>query len=65
MLRALALLILGVVGVLSALIAYGALSNLWADYKDSTDWTYLSVGLPLLALALGCAWAARRIYRDH
>jgi len=64
-LRALALVILAVVGVVSALAAYGALHNLWADYQDSTTWTYLSIGLPLLALALWCAWAGARIYRDR
>lgn len=65
MLRALALVILAVVGVFAALTAYGALSNLWADYQDSTTWTYLSIGLPLLALAVFCGWAAARIYRDR
>jgi len=63
--RALALVILAVVGVLAALTAYGALRNLWADYQDSTTWTYLSIGLPLLALAVWCGWAGVRIYRDR
>jgi hypothetical protein len=64
-LRALALVILAVVGVASALMAYGALRNLWADYQDSTTWTYLSIGLPLVALALWCGRAGLRIYRDR
>jgi hypothetical protein len=45
-----ALVLLVLAGV-SGTLAWGALSNLWADYKDSPDSTYLAVGLPALAVA--------------
>jgi hypothetical protein len=38
--------------VFFALLAYGALSNLWADYKDSSDTTYLFVGGFALCVAV-------------
>jgi hypothetical protein len=30
------------------------IANLWADYKDSPDSTYIMFGAPLLAVALAC-----------
>ena len=47
----------------SAALAWGALSNLWADYKDSPDSTYLSIGLPALLIAAAAATAAIRVLR--
>jgi hypothetical protein len=47
-------LLLGVTGLVSLYVAWGPLSNLWADYKDSPDSTYLIFGLPFLAVALFC-----------
>jgi uncharacterized membrane protein YjjB (DUF3815 family) len=45
-------------------IAYGPLSNLWSDYRDSPISTYLLAGLPPLALAvcslMGAILALRR-----
>jgi uncharacterized membrane protein YjjB (DUF3815 family) len=38
--------------------AWGALSNLWADYQDSPTSTYLLIGLPALALCLAALLAA-------
>jgi hypothetical protein len=63
--RALALTILVAVGLASALFAFGALSNLWADYQDSSTSTYLIIGLPFLALALACGWVILRLVRDR
>jgi hypothetical protein len=37
--------------VFFAFLGYGALSNLWADYKDSSDTTYLVVGGSALVTA--------------
>ena len=36
-----------IVAVGAGLVAAGALQNLFADYKDSPDWVYLMLGLPL------------------
>lgn len=47
-----------VAAIAFGLLSYGALSNLWADYQDSTTGTYLVVGLPWLALAFVFATAA-------
>lgn len=43
--------------VVLALISYGALRNLLADYQDSTVGTYLLVGVPFLLLAIVSAAA--------
>ena len=55
--------LLTVVGVIAGLFAYGALQNLWADYKDSPVSTYLLVGVPWLVLCLaalyGAVWLVR------
>jgi|GEM_PF-2664320 len=40
-----------------ALLSFGALSNLWADYQDSSTGTYLAVGLPWLVMAVAFAVA--------
>ena len=42
----------------AARFAYGALSNLWADYQDSPTSTYLLIGLPALALMFAALVAA-------
>jgi hypothetical protein len=55
--------VLIVAAVGAGLLSYGALSNLWADYQDSPAGTYLVVGLPWLALALGFVVAAVGILR--
>jgi len=39
-------------GVATGLLAFGALSNLWADYQDSSTSTYLLIGIPLLAFSV-------------
>jgi hypothetical protein len=49
----------------AGLLSYGALSNLWADYQDSTTGTYLEVGLPWLALAFSFAVAAIVVLRKR
>ena len=45
-------------------IAFGPLSNLWSDYRDSPISTYLLAGLPPLVLAVsslvGALLALRR-----
>jgi hypothetical protein len=45
------------------LLAWAALDNLWADYQDSPDSTYIEVAAIELGLALVCAaggvWALR------
>lgn len=46
------------VAVVTGLVAYGALQNLWADYQDSPTSTYLLIGLPLLAFSLAAFVAA-------
>jgi hypothetical protein len=40
------------------MLAFGALSNLWADYRDSAISTYLVIGLGALAICAVCAWLA-------
>ena len=60
--RALALL-LSVTGVASLIVAWGPLHNLWADYKDSPDSTYLIFGLPFVAVALICFASAVFVLR--
>lgn len=47
-----------------ALLAYGALSNLWAAYRDSPVTTYLAIGLPALVGCLAALFAAVHVWRD-
>ena len=51
------------VGVVSGMLAYGALSNLWADYQDSPTSTYLLIGLPALALSAATLVSAALLVR--
>jgi hypothetical protein len=44
--------------VVAGMLAFGALSNLWADYRDSAISTYLVIGLGALAICAVCAWLA-------
>ena len=61
--RILSALLLALVGVGLLVFAFGPLHNLGADYKDSTDATYLMFGLPLLAFGIACLVAAALILR--
>jgi hypothetical protein len=54
---------LGVLAALCALVAYGPLSNLWSDYRDSPTSTYLLLGLPPLAVSVASLIAAIRVLR--
>jgi hypothetical protein len=56
--RVLVAIALIVVGAVAALIAWGALSNLWADYQDSPTSTYLLIGLPSLAFSVAALISA-------
>ncbi|HYH58737.1 MAG TPA: hypothetical protein VD790_05910 [Thermoleophilaceae bacterium] len=49
--------------VFAGLLAYGALSNLWADYQDSPTSTYLAIGLPALMGAVVLLAAAVQAVR--
>ena len=43
--------------VTAAILAWwgvATVDNIWNSYKDSTDWTYLMFGLPLIGMALVC-----------
>jgi hypothetical protein len=64
-LRVAASLLLLAVAVPAGMLAWGALSNLWADYQDSPTSTYLLVGLPPLAACLGALVAALLIWRGR
>jgi hypothetical protein len=64
-LRVLAVAYLIAISGAAALLAFGALSNLWADYQDSTTGTYLVIGLPALAVCLATLFAAVQIWRDR
>jgi purine-cytosine permease-like protein len=55
--------LLVLLAVVSAVVAWGPLHNLWADYKDSPDSTYLLFGLPFVAIAVACLAAAVIIVR--
>jgi len=44
--------LLALLAALAAVIAYGPLHNLWADYQDSPTSTYLLFGLPFVEIAL-------------
>jgi hypothetical protein len=61
--RAIALAILALVAAGSALFAYGALANLWADYQDSPTATYLEIGLTWVALSVWAVAVAVSILR--
>lgn len=47
------------------LTALGPLHNLWADYQDSPDSTYLLFGLPLVVAGLICLAGAARLFRGR
>ena len=49
----------------AALVALGALANLWSDYHDGSTSTYLMIGVPALLVAAVAAFAAARIWRDR
>jgi hypothetical protein len=49
----------------AALLAVGALSNLWSGYQDSPTSTYLAIGVPALVAAVVAVIAAVRIWRDR
>ena len=51
------------VAVVAGLLAWGALSNLWADYRDSPTSTYLLYGLPALLVAVAALLQAGRLWR--
>jgi hypothetical protein len=57
--------VLLLVALASGSLAWGALSNLWADYKDSPVSTYLSIGLPALAVAAAALVAAVLLFRQR
>jgi hypothetical protein len=63
--RWIVLVFLLVVGAGAGAVAWGALSNLWADYQDSPSSTYLMVGLPALTLCLAALLAAASIWRQR
>jgi hypothetical protein len=44
-------------------IAWWPLSNLWADYQDSSTSTYLLVGLPFVMVGLAALVAAASVLR--
>ena len=44
--------------------AYAVLNNLWADYKDGSDTTYLIIGGALMVLAATTSLAAWRALPD-
>jgi hypothetical protein len=44
--------------------AYEVFNNLWAEYRDGSDTTYLTVGGALLVLAATTSLAAWRALRD-
>jgi drug/metabolite transporter (DMT)-like permease len=46
-------------------VAYGVLSNLWADYQDSSPSTYLFFGLPALALGVAALVSAVLVVRGR
>jgi hypothetical protein len=63
--RLLATLFLAVVAIVLGLLAWGSLSNLWADNPDNSAGTYLWVGgLALAGLGVSVA-AAVGIWRDQ
>jgi hypothetical protein len=63
--RVVAVVYLIAFGIGAGMLALGALSNLWADYRDSETRTYLEIGLPALAASVAALGAAARIWRDR
>jgi len=47
------------------LLAWGALDNLWADYKDSPDSTYIEVAAILAVTGLGIAGLGAFVLRGR
>jgi hypothetical protein len=64
-LRLLACALLVALAAGAGMLAVGALSNLWADYRDSPVSTYLIVGLPALAVCALALAAAVLIWRGR
>jgi len=56
-------LMLVAVAVVSALVAWGPLHNLFADYQDSEPSTYLLFGLPFVAVSIACLVASVFVIR--
>jgi len=63
LMRLLASTLLIAIAALAGAMAWGALSNLWADYQDSPTSTYLLLGLPALAVCLAAVGATVRLWR--
>jgi hypothetical protein len=63
--RLLQAIFLAAVGVGAGLVAYGTLSNLWADHQDSSTSTYLLIGLPLLVLSAAALVSAITVIRTR
>ena len=61
--RTLAGVALLVVGAVLVWLSYGPLHNLWADYRDSPNSTYLLSGIPFLVAAAAAWWGALRLLR--
>ena len=49
----------------AGMLAWGALSNLSADYQDSPTSTYLGIGIPAAVCCLGALFGAVRIVRHR
>ena len=54
---------LALVAAGSAFVALGALSNLWADYQDSSTSTYVVIGAPFAALSVAAVVALGQLLR--
>jgi hypothetical protein len=54
---------LGGCGGVAASLAWGALQNLWSDYKDGETSTYLLIGVPALLVAIAALYGAVQIAR--
>ena len=63
--RAVSAVALIVIAVGCAVISWGALQNLFADYRDSPSWTYLLFGIPWLVLASAAIVGAIRLLRPR
>jgi hypothetical protein len=63
--RVVATLFLTAVAVVMGLLAWGSLSNLWADYRDSSISTYLWIGIPALTVSAGAVIATFVIWRER
>jgi hypothetical protein len=63
--RVLAAIVLLGVAVVAAVLAWGALENLWSDYQDSEASTYVLVGGAWLVLAAAALYVAGRVWRDR